>query len=58
MTSIQTTQNAITIQSLYKWDSEESQRTYLNLYPKSSHYLYMYYHVVIAIYVENNGRTL
>ena len=33
MTSIQTTQN-ITIQPLYKWDSEESQMTYLNLYPK------------------------
>ena len=33
MTSIQTTQYTITIQSLYKWDSEESQMTYLNLYP-------------------------
>ena len=33
MTSIQTTQNTITIQPLYKWDSEESQMTYLNLYP-------------------------
>ena len=29
MTSIQTTQNTITIQPLYKWDSEESQMTYL-----------------------------
>ena len=38
MTSIQTTQYTITIHSLYKWDSEESQMTYLNLYPKSSHY--------------------
>ena len=36
MTSIQTTQNTITIQPLYKWDLEESQMTYLNLY---SHYL-------------------
>ena len=35
MTSIQTTQNTITIQPLYKWDSEESQMTYLNLYPNS-----------------------
>ena len=34
MTSIQATQNTITIQPLYKWDSEESQMTYLNLYPK------------------------
>ena len=58
MTSIQTTQNTITIQPLYKWDSEESQMTYLNLYPKSSHYYYMYYPVVIVIYVENNGHTL
>ena len=32
MTSIQTTQNTITIQPLFKWDSEESQMTYLNLY--------------------------
>ena len=38
MTNIQTTQYTITIQSPYKWDSEESQMTYLNLYPKSSHY--------------------
>ena len=38
MTSLQTTQNMITIQPLYKWDSEESQMTNLNLYPKSSHY--------------------
>ena len=38
MTSIQTTQDTITMQPLYKWDSEESQMTYLNLYPKSSHY--------------------
>ena len=53
MTSIQTTQNTITIQPLHQWDSEESQMTYLNLYPKSSHY-----NVVIVIYVENNGRTL
>ena len=37
MTSLQTTQNMITIQLLYKWDSEGSQMTYLNLYPKSSH---------------------
>ena len=34
MTSIQTTQNTITIQPLYKWDSEESHMTNLNLYPK------------------------
>ena len=34
MTSTQTTQNTITIQPLYKWDSEESQMTYSNLYPK------------------------
>ena len=34
MTSIQATQNMITIQPLYKWDSEESQMTYLNLYPR------------------------
>ena len=27
-------QNTITIQPLYKWDSEESQMTYLILYPK------------------------
>ena len=27
MTRIQTTQNTITIQPLYKWDSEESQMT-------------------------------
>ena len=33
MTSIQATQNMITIQPLYKWDSGESQMTYLNLYP-------------------------
>ena len=38
MTSIQTTQYTITIQSLYKWDSEESQMTYLNLYPKRACY--------------------
>ena len=38
ITSIQATQTTITIQSLYKWDSEESQMTYLNLYPKSLHY--------------------
>ena len=38
MTSLQTTQNMITIQPLYTWNSEESQMTYLNLYPKSSHY--------------------
>ena len=31
-------QNTITIQPLYKWDSEESQMTYLNLFPKSLHY--------------------
>ena len=31
MTSIQATQNTITIQPLYKWDSEESQMTYLTL---------------------------
>ena len=30
------TQNTITIQPLYKWDSEESQMTYLNLYPNYS----------------------
>ena len=36
MTSLQTTQNMITKQPLY--NSEESQMTYLNLYPKSSHY--------------------
>ena len=34
MTSKQATQNMITRQLLYKWDSEESQVTYLNLYPK------------------------
>ena len=39
MTSIQATQNTITIQPLYKWDSEESQMTYLNLYPNISIYL-------------------
>ena len=38
MTNIQTTQNTITIQPLYKWDSEEIRINYLNLYPKSSHY--------------------
>ena len=37
------TQNTITIQTLYKWDSEESQMTYLNLYPKCSHYWYTLY---------------
>ena len=29
------TQNAITMQPLYKWESEESQMTYLNLFLKS-----------------------
>ena len=38
MTSIQATQNTITIQPLYKWDSDEIQMAFLNLYPKSSHY--------------------
>ena len=38
MTSIQATQNTIKIQPLYKWDSEESQMTYLNLYPKHKIY--------------------
>ena len=33
MTSKQATQNTITIQPLYKWDSEESQMNYLNMYP-------------------------
>ena len=46
--------NTTTIQMVFR----KSQMTYLNLYPKSSHNLYMYYHVVIVIYVENNGRTL
>ena len=38
MTSIQATaatQNTITIQPLFKWDSEDCRMTYLNLYPKS-----------------------
>ena len=45
MTSIQTTRNTITIQPLYKWDSEESQMTYLNLYPKSEIFVpcFMYF---------------
>ena len=53
MTSIQTTQNTTTIQMGFRRKSNDLFESVSQEFT----YLYMYYHVVIVIPVENNGRT-
>ena len=53
MTSIQSKQNTITIQQLYKWDSEESQMNYLNLYPS-----FMFTPVIDTYFIKHGVNVL